>query len=104
MPSTQQLNAFTQAFHRAAIPRLAAEPGLVERALHTLKRWRDQRGPSASDPYPDEWQALLGGDLDVLLDQVCADSDRAATLRNVSPLGFVLTPAERQTLRAQSAA
>ena len=51
MPSQQQINAFTQAFHRTAIQRLAAEPALVERALQTLQRWQDQRGPTASDLY-----------------------------------------------------
>jgi hypothetical protein len=103
MPSQQQINAFTQAFHRAALQRLAAEPALVERALQTLQRWQDQRGPGASDPYLQQWKALLKGNLDELQSRVCADSDAAATLRNVSPLGFVLTPGERHALRAQAA-
>lgn len=102
MPSQQQINAFTQAFHLTAIQRLAAEPALVERALQTVQRWQDQRGPSASDPYMREWQGLLRGDLGDLKNRVCADGDEAATLRNVSPLGFVLTPAERQALRTLS--
>ncbi len=104
MPSQQQINAFTQAFHRTAIQRLAAEPALVERALQTVQRWQDQRGPSASDPYMQEWKLLLRGNLDELRNRVCADNDAAATLRNASPLGFVLTPSERQALRAQSVA
>ena len=104
MPSQQQINAFTQAFHLTAIKRLAAEPALVERALQTVQRWYEQRGPSASDPYMCEWQGLLRGDLRELQNRVCADSDEAATLRNVSPLGFVLTPAERQALRRQTIA
>jgi hypothetical protein len=103
MPSPQQLNAFTKAFHRVAISRLAAEPELVNRALLTLDRWHAQRGPSASDLYLREWRALLEGDLAALQARVCADDDAAETLRNVSPLGFVLTPTERQTLRVQSA-
>ncbi|MEO8390604.1 hypothetical protein [Polaromonas sp.] len=102
MPSQKQLDAFTEAFHRAAIRRLAMEPELVERASHTLQRWQEQRGSTASDPYLQEWRVLLSGDLNVLQERVCADNDLAATLRNVSPLGFVLTPAERQALRAQS--
>ena len=104
MPSQQQIDAFTQAFHRTAIQQLAAEPSLVARALQTVQRWQDQRGPSASDPYMQEWKALLGGDLTALQDRVCTDNDAAATLRNASPLGFVLTPAERQALRSQGAA
>ena len=104
MPSQQQINAFTQAFHVTAIQRLALEPALVERALQTVQRWQDQRGPSASDPYMQEWKLLLRGNVDELRNRVCADNDEAATLRNASPLGFVLTPSERQALRAQSVA
>ena len=103
MPTQNQINAFTKAYHLTAIQRLAKQPELVVRALQTMQRWFVQRGPSASDPYMQEWRELLKGDLAVLQDRVCADSDIAATLRNVSPLGFVLTPAERQALRLQSA-
>ena len=102
MPSQQQIHAFTQAFHRAAFERLAVQPTLVERALQTIARWQTQRGPSASDPYMQEWQALLKGDLSQLQWRVCADDDHAATLRNTSPLGFVLSPAERHALRNES--
>ena len=102
MPSQQQINAFTQAFHRAAITRLDEQPALVERALQTIARWQAQRGPNASDPYMHEWQVLLKGDLTLLQARVCADDDHAATLRNTSPLGFALTPAERHTLRGES--
>jgi len=104
MSSQQQIDAFTQAFHRTAIKRLAVAPALVARALQTLQRWQEQRGPSASDPYMQEWRMLLAGDLIELEQRVCADDDHAATLRNTSPLGFVLTPAERNALRAQSIA
>lgn len=102
MPSQQQLHAFTQAFHRVAVKRLHDKPALLERALQTLARWQTQRGPSASDPYMHEWQALLQGDLQLLQMRVCADDDHAATLRNTSPLGFVLSPAERHALRGES--
>ena len=101
MPSQQQINAFTQAFHQAAIKRLDEKPALVELALLTLERWQIQRGSSSSDPYMREWQALLNADLSQLQTRVCADDDHAATLRNTSPLSFVLTPAERHTLRTK---
>jgi hypothetical protein len=102
MPSQQQIHAFTQAFHRVAIERLALQPELVERALQTIARWQTQRGPSASDPYMHEWQDLLKGELSQLQMRVCGDDDHAATLRNTSPLGFVLKPAERHVLREES--
>lgn len=102
MPSQQQIHAFTKAFHVAAIQRLSEKPALVERALQTIARWQTQRGSSASDLYMQEWQTLLKGDLKQLQMRVCADDDHAATLRNTSPLGFALTPAERHALRTQS--
>ena len=101
MPSQQQIHAFTRAFHQVAIKRLDEKPALVERALQTLARWQTQRGSSASDPYMLEWQALLSADLGQLQTRVCGDHDHAATLRNTSPLGFVLTSAERHALRGQ---
>lgn len=102
MPSQQQIHAFTQVFHRVAFERLAAQPALVERALQTITRWQTQRGSNASDPYMHEWQDLLKGDLHLLQTRVCADDNHAATLRNTSPLGFVLSPAERHALRSES--
>ena len=101
MPSQHQIHAFTLAFHAAAIKRLGEKPALVERALQTLARWQTQCGPSASDAYMLEWQAMLSADLNQLQKRVCADDDRAATLRNTSPLGFVLTSAERHALRGE---
>lgn len=101
MPSQQQIHAFTQAFHQIAIKRLDETPALVERALQTLARWQAQRGLSASDPYMLEWHALLSADLRQLQTRVCGDDDHAATLRNTSPLGFVLTAAERHALRGE---
>lgn len=94
MPTQQQIHTFGHASHQAAIQRLVAEPA--------LERWRMQRGPSASDPCMSEWGGLLNDDLQALKKRVCSDDDHAATLRNASPLGFVLTPAERHALRAQS--
>lgn len=102
MPTQRQINAFTLAFHLRAIRRLALEPGLINQAQNTLLRWQQQRGKTASDPYLQRWQSLLQGDLQVLQDTVCDDGDEAATLRNVSPLGFLLPPGERQALRLQS--
>jgi hypothetical protein len=97
MPSHQHIDAFTLAFHREAVGRLQTQPELVEQAMDTLAGGLEQRGPPASDSYLKEWQTLLSGYLDALQAQVFADTGLAATLRSVSPLGIVLTPAERQT-------
>jgi hypothetical protein len=99
MPTPQQLDAFTLAFHRQAIARMYEQPKLIEQAMQTLDRWEDQRGATASDPYLQRWRELLAQGCDVLETQVCQNSAEAATLRNVSPLGFVLTASERHALR-----
>ncbi len=104
MPTQQQLDAFTLAFHETAVARMAARPELTQRALQTLDRWCEQRGSSASDLYMQQWRQLLGGDLAALRDKVCVNNNAAATLRNTSPLGFVLTSAERHELRLRAMA
>jgi uncharacterized membrane protein YcjF (UPF0283 family) len=101
MPTPQQLDAFTLAFHRQAITRMQEQPQLVDQALQTLQRWQDQRGATASDPHLQRWKVLLTQSCDQIAAQVCQNSDEAATLRNVSPLGFVLSAGERKALRQQ---
>ncbi len=102
MNRQQQIDDFTYAFHQVAVERLANSPENVVKALATLQRWKDQRGVSASDDYLDEWRVLLSGEISALKTRVCAYNDTAATLRNVSPLGFLLTNAERQALHQQN--
>jgi hypothetical protein len=102
MPSPKQLDAFTLAFHRQAIGRMKEQSGLVEQALQTLVRWEAQRGVTASDPYLQRWRELLLQGCETVEAQVCQDSAEAATLRNVSPLGFVLSADERQVLRQRT--
>ena len=102
MNRQQQIDDFTYAFHRVAVERLANSPENVNKALATLQRWKSQRGVTASDIYLEEWRVLLTGELDALKSRVCAHNDAAATLRNVSPLGFLLSQAERQALHQQN--
>jgi hypothetical protein len=99
MPTPQQLDAFTLAFHRQAVARMHEQPKLIEQAVQTLDRWKDQRGATAADPYLQRWRELLALGCEGIEAQVCQDSADAATLRNVSPLGFVLSASERQALR-----
>lgn len=99
MPSQTQIDQFTLAFHRVAVARLRDRADLLERAKGTLRRWRAQRGPQVSDAYLDAWDQLLVAGPDAIERAACADGPGAATLRNASPLGFVLSPAERVALR-----
>ncbi|HSV45827.1 MAG TPA: hypothetical protein VLJ58_08570 [Ramlibacter sp.] len=98
MRTQRDIDSFTLAFHRQAIARLRRDRSLLDRAVATLDRWRAQRGATNSDPYFEEWRTLLEQGVDVLEGSVCTDSDHAAALRNVSPLGFALSPHERAAL------
>jgi hypothetical protein len=102
MPTPAQLDAFTLAFHRQAVARLHQQPALLEQALQTLKRWKSQRGATVSDPYLQRWKALLTQGPQWMEAQVCQQTEDAATLRNVSPLGFVLSARQRQQIRREA--
>ena len=102
MNEQDRINAFTLAAHRVALARLRAQPTLVPEAIGVLKRWREQAGgTSHCDPYWNEWESLLLEGADAIERAVCAPTDRAATLRSVSPLGRFLTAAERYRLLKQ---
>ena len=102
MPSHQQIERFTLAFHRRAMERLRENPALVSSALEVLDRWESQGMSSAGQTYRDTWRELLAAsDLGLLEQAVCAPTDLAATLRSTSPLGFLLEPAERLRIRRE---
>lgn len=104
MPSHQQIDNFTLAFHRLAIDRLRENPALVPKALEVLDRWEAQGLSAAGSRYRATWRELLGADLGRLERAVCVESDTAATLRSVSPLGFLLEPSERLRIRREAMA
>ncbi|MGA0571460.1 hypothetical protein ACO2Q9_12165 [Variovorax sp. VNK109] len=102
MPTQQQIDRFTLAFHQEALRRLRANSELGRQALNVLDRW-ESRGASASGKiYRDEWRSLLAGDLMLLEHAVCSENERAATLRNMSPLGFVIDEPERLKIRREA--
>ena len=103
MDRRARIDLFSLAAHRLAVKRLREQPARVEEALGVLSRWRLQAGgPSRSDPYLDEWEGLLRQGVDAVEQAVCASTDRAATLRSVSPLGRFITTAERDNLLRQA--
>ena len=105
MNRQQQIDAFTLAAHRRVLPILQAQPHALDEALQVLGRWREIAGaPSHSQPYWDEWSALLRSGVDAVERAVCIESDHAATLRSVSPLGRFLPASERHRLLRQARA
>lgn len=104
MPSQQAIDRFTLAFHRRAVERLRAQAALRTQALQVLDRWEAQGASVSGRAYRDQWRRLLTGEPEVLEREICAATDRAATLRSMSPLGFVLSPEERLALRREAMA
>ena len=103
MNRQDQINVFSLAAHRVAVARLREQPERVQEALGVLQRWREQAGgPSHSDAYWDEWDRLLRKGVDSVERAVCLSTDRAATLRSVSPLGRFITVPERNELLRQT--
>ncbi|MBU0916590.1 MAG: hypothetical protein KKD97_09570 [Gammaproteobacteria bacterium] len=83
------------AIHRLAVEKLEREPALLSRARAILARWR-AASSARTAPDLDEWQRLLDTDggsgvLTVALE----DTERAAQLRQSSPLACLLTSQER---------
>jgi hypothetical protein len=100
MPTAAQLDAITLALHREALARARRQPELIDQALKVLVRWDQQRGVTASEPYLQQWKSLLTQGVDAVERATCTTSDLAATLRNTSPLGFILTVQERKQMRS----
>ena len=98
MNRQQQLEQFSLALHRQAIAALRREPALRARACETLKRWRARAGESRSDPLWMEWERLLDAELPELEVAVLAESEHAALMRSVSPLGSLVDQHDRLVL------
>lgn len=99
MPSQQDIDRFTLVFHQRAVECLRQERDLQLKALDVLDRWEARGMSDGSRGYRNEWRTLLLGDLNRLEQAVCITTEHAATLRNMSPLGFVLSDEERLRIR-----
>lgn len=102
MPSPQQIERFTLAFHQVAVDRLRQQPVLKQQALQVLNRWESNGVSPAGQRYRDTWRSLLAGDIKALERAVCTHTDQAATLRSASPLGFLLDEDERLRIRREA--
>ena len=98
MDRQRRTEVFLQAAHRFAMVRLRADPDRIGDVRALLQRWREQSGQTRSDPYWDEWERLLALPLDDFEQVICADDEHATVLRSVSPIGAVISNAERREL------
>lgn len=96
----QLLDQRSLALHQLIAQRLRQQPQRLERVRQTLARWKIIVAPN-SQPYVAEWQRLIDAGMDAVLSAAVEDSERAAALRQCTPLGNVLTPQERSAFFKQ---
>ena len=94
MRTHQEIDQRSLALHRLIAVKIRGDLALLERAKQILQRWRMSVSPRAH-AYLDEWQRLIDQGPDVCLAVAVEDSQRAAALRQASPLACLLTPKER---------
>lgn len=98
MDRQRRIERFLHAAHRLAVSRLRAEPGRLADVRAQLQRWRAISGRTRSDRYWDEWERLLEMPIDEFERVVCADDEHSTVLRSVSPIGVLISEAERAEL------
>ena len=83
------------ALHVLAARRIAADPKLLERARGTVTRWLERYGERPPAALR-EWQELLERPWQEVAAKATELSEDAARVRQSSPLGTLLSPAERR--------
>ena len=83
------------ALHVLAARRIAANPALLGRARATLNRWLERYGDRPPAALR-EWQALLARPWQEVAAKAPELSEDAARLRQSSPLGTLLSQAQRR--------
>ena len=83
------------ALHVLAARRIAADPGLLDRARATVRRWLERYGERPPAALR-EWQALLERPWPEVAARATELSEDAARLRQSSPLATLLSDAERR--------
>lgn len=87
--------------HRVVAGRLAMDPeGTLAKARANIDTLSRAHQGSATQRWIEQWQVMLDGPLDSLLDILTSPSARAIELRQNSPFAGVLSEQERQTALA----
>lgn len=89
------------ALHQAVAVRLAKQPLLLDRARARVADWHKTGAVHGS--YVVAWEALLSEGLDAVRSTLVERSERAHTLRQVSPFAGVIDARERWRIRREVA-
>jgi excisionase family DNA binding protein len=80
----------------ATAGKLVADPvGVIEKARQNLARLKRTHQRGVGNRWLEEWDRLLGGPVDAVLEALTSRTPRARELRQNSPFAGVLTEAER---------
>ena len=77
---------------------VADPPGVMEKARHNLAQLKVVHSRGASRRWLEEWEKLLHGPVDLVLEALTSRTPRARELRQNSPFAGVLTEPERQSV------
>ncbi len=91
--SHRRIDERSLALHRAVAEKLRAQPELIGIARENLARWRGSAGRNL--PYLEEWQRILDGPADELLQLIGQEDEHMTALRQSTPFAGVLSAAER---------
>ncbi len=90
------------ALHKVIAARLRMDPSLGAIA-HQRLGWLRVRNP-AGKKYHDEWQLLLDGPIDALIDVMVSPSERSCALRQENPFVDLVDQKERARIYGEVAA
>lgn len=82
------------AFDRLIAAKLRENPTLIDKARSNLTRWMETADTSAQ-PVLQQWQALVDGPMDLVLETLEGTDERAVQLRQSSPFCGILSTEER---------
>ena len=85
------------ALHRRIAERLRENPALIDVARDNIDRWLQDCAPGAC-PALLEWQSILKGSIEGVLDALLATNERAVRLRQSTPFAGCLDPIERTAI------
>lgn len=84
------------AMHRLIARKLLADPELLNKARHNVRRWQSAEGSPLTTFR--EWQTILDGSVEQVAQLLVARSETATRLRQSSPFTGILSEMERQTI------
>ena len=97
MKDHQLIDQRSLALARAIAEKIAAQPALIARAESNLHRWLQTCSPAAR-PVLLEWQSLLKGSLEDLLEVLRDPGEHGTRLRQSNPFAGVLSAEERMAI------